>query len=240
MLLAARIDRTRALRLATLLAAALPATMAHAARPLLTDDARVVDARACQVESWARRNHGSTELWALPACNFTGNLELSLGGSHVREGGHGVAGDVQMQGKTIFKPLATNGWGTGLALGTVRHAHAAGGGRDWYGYVPTSVSFLDDRVVLHTNLGWLHEGTAHRTRTTWGVGTEARLGPRDWLIAETFGQGSGKPQHQIGLRHWLVPDRLQIDVTYGNRADGGRAERWFSFGLRWLSAPFLP
>ena len=32
---------------------------AHAARPLITDDARLVDAKACQVESWVRTNKDS-------------------------------------------------------------------------------------------------------------------------------------------------------------------------------------
>ena len=73
---------------------------------------------------------------------------------------------------------------------------------------------------------------------TWGLGTEAQLTERTWLIAETFGQNQGKPFHQLGLRHWLVPDRIQLDATYGNRNGGG--ERWFSIGLRLLTPAFLP
>lgn len=40
---------------------------------MITDDARTVDAKACQVETWVKFNRDSTEYWALPACNFTGN-----------------------------------------------------------------------------------------------------------------------------------------------------------------------
>ena len=57
-----------------LIAALICQPAAHAARPLITDDARTVDAYACQVESWVKNNRNSREYWALPACNFTGNL----------------------------------------------------------------------------------------------------------------------------------------------------------------------
>ena len=32
------------------------ASTAHAARPMITDDARIVDAKSCQVETWSRFN----------------------------------------------------------------------------------------------------------------------------------------------------------------------------------------
>ena len=56
----------------------------------------------------------------------------------------------------------------------------------------------------------------------------------------TFGQNAGKPFYQIGVRHWIVPNRVQIDTTYGNQIDSNMDERWFSIGLRLLSVPFLP
>lgn len=226
-------------RVATLaggLATGLIVSHAHAGRPMITDDARIVDARACQLESWIQDNRDSTEYWALPACNFTGNLELTLGGALTREAGQTATTDMVVQGKTLFKPLETNGWGIGLAVGTVRHPQAAA--RDWYAYVPTSFSFRDDAVVMHANVGWLRESANRRDYLTWGLGAEARLAERTWLIAETFGQGQDKPSYQLGLLYWLAPDRVQIDATYGNRHGGG--ERWFSIGLVFLSAPFPP
>src|SRR6188768_3556363 len=139
--------------IAALLAHLLALTpAAHAARPMITDDARLVDAKACQVESWMRSNQGSREYWALPSCNITGNLELTLGGARTAdvEGTH--TADVVLQGKTLFKPMETGGWGIGLALGAVRHP---GDGRrisDLYTYVPVSFSFYDDKFFLHTNV----------------------------------------------------------------------------------------
>lgn len=211
---------------------------ARAARPLVTDDARVVDAHACQVESWVKTNRNSTEYWALPACNLTGNLELTLGGARTGDDGGTHTSDVQIQGKTVFTTLKTNGWGMGLVLGTIYHPHPANASREQFAYVPTSFSFRNDGVVLHTNVGWIR-GEARRDRLTWGIGTEARLAVRTWLIAETFGQNQGKPFHQIGLRHWLVPDRVQLDATYGIRNGDQQGERWFSIGLRLLTPPLF-
>nr|WP_051237131.1 hypothetical protein [Ottowia thiooxydans] len=220
-----------------LLALMLTATASHAARPMNTDDARTVDPKACQVESWVRQNADSTELWAIPACNPTGNLEIAAGGSHARGDIEGSRNTVVLQAKTLFKPLEPNGWGWGLAVGTAQHARPPSG-RDWYAYIPVSRSILDDRAVLHLNVGWLREGLSRRNFMTWGIGSETQLSERVWLIGETFGQNEGRPLYQAGLRYWVVPNRVQVDATYGNRLGGG--ERWFSIGLRLLSPAFLP
>jgi hypothetical protein len=112
---------------------------------------------------------------------------------------------------------------------------------DLYAYVPMSFSFRDDRLALHTNLGWLREKENKRHRMTWGVGSEMQLmTQRTLLIAEIFGQNQGKPFYQVGLRHWLVPNYIQIDTTYGNRINTDNRESWFSIGLRLLSPAFLP
>nr|WP_238379991.1 hypothetical protein [Janthinobacterium sp. Marseille] len=215
----------------------LLAPIVQAARPMITDDARIVDDKACQLESWSRLNRGSTEYWALPACNFGGDLEVTVGGGVTHEGNTTSASDQVLQGKALLKPLASNGWGAALTVGSNRHPQA-GGGRDWYAYVPLSFSFNDDRFVLHGNTGWQrsHESNA----LTWGLGSETQLSASTWLIAESFGQNRGKPSYQMGLRHWLLPDRIQIDTTYGQRFGSDSNERWFSIGLRLLSLPFLP
>ena len=221
------------------LAALLPWGAAQAARPMVTDDARIVDAKACQVESWVKRNQDSTEYWAQPACNFTGNQELSLGGARSRDDGGTRTTDIVLQAKTLFKPLEPDGWGWGLAVGHVRHP-ASDARSDLYAYLPASFALHGERLVLHTNIGWLHEREAGRHRMTWGLGTEAQWRESTWLIGEVFGQNQGRPFYQVGLRHWLVPERVQVDATYGNRAGNGTQERWLSIGLRLLSPAFLP
>jgi len=211
------------------------------ARPLITDDARIVDAKSCQVESWVRTNRDSREYWALPGCNFTGNLEVTFGGAITKDGTGSETSDVVMQAKTLFKILEPNGWSIGLAAGNVRHPHQhrrfAG---DLYAYVPASFSFHDDRFVLHVNAGVLRQKSESQTRLTLGLGSETQVFANTWLIAETFKQIEGRPFFQAGVRHWIVPNRVQVDATYGNRFGSGSQERWFSIGLRLLSPAFLP
>jgi hypothetical protein len=226
-----------------IVAVSLMAAGAYAARPLITDDARVVDAKSCQVESWVRMEHSRTEMWALPGCNFSNDIEFTLGGGRFRQGGLN-ASDWLGQAKALIKPLASNGWGAAVSAGVVQHRPFGreASTKDVYVNVPLSFSFADDQFVLHTNTGWLREGTSRRHVGTWGLGTETQLSERVGLVAEAFGQVSRDSFYQLGLRFWVVPNRVQIDTTYGNRIGPTRGDqaRWFSIGLRLLSPAFLP
>lgn len=215
----------------------------HAARPLITDDARVVDAKSCQVESWARFEHSRREMWALPGCNFGGDVEFTAGGGRFRDDGL-TASDLLAQAKALVRPLAVNGWGAAVTAGVAQHRPFGrdASTRDVYVNVPLSFSFADDQFVLHTNTGWLHEGASRRHVATWGVAGETQISERVGVIAEAFGQVSRESFYQLGLRFWVVPNRVQIDTTYGNRigSTAGDQARWFSIGLRLLSPAFLP
>lgn len=59
-----------------------------------------------------------------------------------------------------------------------------------------------------------------------------------WLFAESFGENRGRAHYQMGARAWLVPERVQIDATWGERFGGGA--RVTTLGLVWVSPPFLP
>lgn len=208
---------------------------------MITDDARVVDPKACQVEAWAKRISGGTEYWALPACNFTGNAEVTLGGAHgpTPTGVH--TSDVILQVKSLFRPLERDGWGSGIVAGYQskpainENANLLG---NFYTYLVNSFVAGSERLVVHTNLGFTHDRESQANRLLWGVGLEGQLQPRLYLIAESYGQNVGNPFYQGGVRLWIVPDRVQVDATYGNRYGGG--ERWISMGLRLLSPAFLP
>lgn len=214
----------------------LLAPAARAARPMVTDDARLTDAQACQLETWVHLHEGSREFWALPACNPGGNLELTVGGSLTRGDPESPSGTVVMQGKTLFKPLETNDWGIGLAAGyTTKPAESLSGGP--YFYVPASFSLADDRVVLHANLGAARLRDLDATRLTWGLGSESAASERLYVIAEAFGQNIGRPSLQAGLRYWIVPGHVQVDTTVGSNLSDFRGERWLSLGLRLISPP---
>lgn len=220
---------------ALLLVSAWPA--AHAARPFVTDDARLTTAGSCQLETWARAYRHGSELWILPACNPTGHLEVTAGGgTATRAAGDGSrTEDYVFQAKTLFRTLDTNGWGAGLAIGTVRHPQVNPGPNllgNSYIYLPLSFSFADDLLILHLNAGWLRDKASGSSQRTWGVGTELNLGERWSLIAESFGNSAETPYWQAGARYSLVPGLFQLDATAGRRFGGDRDARWLSFGLR--------
>lgn len=215
---------------ACLLAAAVCASDARAARPFVTDDARLTTAGSCQVESWSRIYPSSREVWALPACNPGGNFEVTAGGGLARPDATSSSSDYILQGKTLFRSLAPGGWGMGLAFGRVLHPEVNPGPNllgNTYAYVPVSISLLDDRLITHVNFGWLKD------RATWGVGAELRLDER-WLgIAEVFGDSRNKPYTQFGTRFSLLSD-FQIDATLGAQFGASGVNRWLSLGLRYI------
>jgi hypothetical protein len=97
-----------------------------------------------------------------------------------------------------------------------------------------SFSFLDDRIVLHTNLGAIRDNVAKVSRGTWGTGAEILLiAPRLYGIVETYGQRGEKPTAHTGLRIWLVPNRVQVDTTLGVQ-NSSPERRFGTLGLRVL------
>lgn len=206
-----------------------------AARPFVTDDARLTTAGSCQLESWVRIYPDSREIWALPACNPGGNFEITAGGGRARNTGEEATNDYVFQAKTLFRALETNNWGWGMAVGAVRHPEINPGPNllgNTYAYIPFSASFRDDAIVMHGNLGWLHDRASRHDNVTWGLGGEFQLAPRLAAIAETFGDHRSQPYWQAGARFFVVPDRFQIDTTIGQQLNGPHSGRWLSVGLR--------
>lgn len=210
---------------------------AHAARPLVTDDARLTNAHSCQLESWMRSYQGGQELWALPACNLGENFEITLGGGTYRNrDDHYQTEDWVGQFKTLFKPLEPNGWGVGFAVGRVMHPDIQPGPNqlgNTYFYVPASFSWYDDAMIVHVNAGMLRDRQQARNKLNMGLGAEFQLGGPFKGVAEVFGDHTQSPFYQVGLRYSLVPDVFQVDGTLGQQVDGNRQTQWLSIGLRW-------
>lgn len=222
--------------LMVLCAALVAAGSAMAARPFMTDDARLTTEGSCQLESWTRQYSDRHEFWALPACNPGGNFEITAGAGRFRSDGLPGSSDQVLQGKTLFRTLQTNGWGWGLAVGRVWHPSAQPGPNNLgaaYLYLPLSVSTMDDRVVFHANLGWSRDRQTRLDSTTWGGGMEYWAHGRVMLIAEAFGDDRQKPFVQTGLRFSVVPGLLQIDATWGTQSGSQRHNTWTSLGIRY-------
>ena len=95
----------KTIQLFLLIAASFVSSAAFAARPMMTDDARIIDPQSCQLEAWTKNNKKWDEYWALPACNPFGFFELTVGGSKAYSDDPTLPSDRIVQAKTIFKEL---------------------------------------------------------------------------------------------------------------------------------------
>jgi len=190
-----------------------------AGRPFFTDDARLTEAQACQLELWWHAAPDVHEGWVLPACNPLGNFELTFGVTTFENDGTDRTDSVVLQGKTLLRPLETGNYGIGFAAGVSR-ANEGGAGTD-YAYLPVSVLSGTGATTVHVNLGCLHDRERESTRTTWGVGIGHDLTERLFAFAEVF--DSTDPTVHGGFSFRVIPDRLHLDVTYGRTvADSDR------------------
>jgi hypothetical protein len=221
--------------------AGLTPVPAIAGRPAVTDDARLLDEKACQLETWFRRIEDATTYYFMPACN-PGFGELHVGGAWTHAGGQEHLSDVALQFKTLLKPWEGHGWSMALSLGTDRLAGIAKAGSwpgDYYLNVPFTVG-NDETWLLHVNAGALRQRETGKTVGTWGLAAEFAASPGLTVIPETFGSDRGRPFYQLGVAYELVKNRVQVDGSFGNRASSGSAERYFTIGLKLQSPPFLP
>jgi hypothetical protein len=200
---------------------------AHAARPLVTEDAAILAHGYCQLETWMQHNDGSTDYWAAPHCHAGENWELIAAFGHL--GAPAGGGQRVLKAKTALRPLARNDWGVGLVLAD---QFGAGDGidGDLALTVPLSVSLLDNRVLVHANAGWLRRRSGP-FGVTWALAGEWNVTARAGLTLEAYGAGHAHSYLQAGARYDLVPRRVTLDAAIGNRFGLHRAERYIAIGL---------
>jgi hypothetical protein len=223
---------------------ALP-LVAEAGRPLVTEDARTLDNKACQLESWVDRTQGrAIHAWAVPACTYAG-VEVQVGGERTRENGKSAATTVYTQGKYAFRSVDEGPWGAGIVVGLQRSPRREEK-NDWgdaYMILPFSFWLgADDnlRPVVHLNVGTTRVRDEGRNLTLWGAAWEMPLTDRLTVLGETYGENAAKPFFRLGGRYTVVDKVLDVDLTYVMRSGGTRDDRLWSLGFHWQTAPLLP
>lgn len=227
---------------------ALPAQTS--AQQFVTDDAAIVDYRACQVEAWV----GEAASWVLPACQPVSKLEVSAGLGLVREAG-GSNPEYVLQGKLLLREGGPGRVGVGLVAGAGFGplSQVAGDGvAGAFAYVPVSVSIGEDRLILHVNGGWHYERDEHEHngvihadahhQATWAARADLllpMLRERVTAIGEVFAEGRTRPEFQVGLRTVLLPGRLGFDVSWGGHTVSGFRGAGWALGFAWTPPPFF-
>ncbi len=211
--------------------------MHNTARAMDVDDAQILDTGKCQLESWLRFNTDGTQRILSPACHVMGKLELNIAGTFEKDAQGMVLTDGQLQGKYVLKPLNDEDYAISMMMGAVRHTEPDDRDKSWsyFAKVPLSFVFRNGDVMLHTNWGMNHNQVGNTTRLTWGIGNEIKLNPRFNLLGEVFGENKGKPFFQAGVRTILIPEKVELDLTYGNKTGWDHDGRFVLLGLRLIS-----
>lgn len=228
--------------------------MAHAVRPFITDDARVVGDKLAQVESWVRGDRTSFQHWVMFAVGAWAPIELSLGavqGATYEDApaAYSVAGPL-MQAKVLLWDPKANRWpGMALSLGAtapVGHGELAPPSWERFAYLALTESlFSDDRLLIHGNLGLSVVGSEHgegsQANFNWGIGTQLRLFAGLHIVAELISGDPYEPTSggagQAGVRY-IVNKKLQLDATVGGGLWGATPlPTWGTAGVRLVGGP---
>jgi hypothetical protein len=231
-------------RLAAIVAA-LAATcgpVAWAGAPLVTDDAAVLEAKTCQLESWIEFARGARAYWAVPACNFTGNLELAVGGAGVNPDGTPSSHQLALQAKAVFAQGDNDRWSMGAVGGVVRDSGPVESDASSRAYYAKALLSLrpSDALEVDLNLGASNDFGAGATIAA-GVALQYEIVPRATLLAEIFRDERGPGKFQVGARYGFDAAPIEAYVSYGNRLGSASADAWWVIaGIRVYTKPFLP
>ena len=221
---------------ALLACVALPAL---AARPLTTEDASILDDKACQLEAWLDFAREATQGWIVPACNFGGHLEWQVGVARTHAKGESRFSDAYAQVKSARK-IGEGPWSVGGVLGVTRRGLEARV-RRWDNPYWLAIGTGEfGSFSAHGNLGWSHDRETGRDLTPWGIAIEHATHPRLTLLAEAFGVNRERPFLRAGLRHAAIAERLDLDFSVVARAGGGRSDRLVSVGFLYQTGRLLP
>lgn len=201
---------------------------AHAGASLYVDDASIVPAGQCQLESWLRAAAPGRELSLVPACHVAGT-EFGLGLSdYARPSQTHTAA---FGAKRVVHEAASQRWALAASLGANWNA-SRGEFEGWNFNLPLSVTGdAAGRGHWHFNLGW--NAPKHgRDALTAGIGAEFALRSRWTALAEIFADQHGSRVAQLGVRREFDASH-SIDLLVGHQNDGARSP-WLTLGFNVL------
>ncbi len=195
------------------------------AQQMVVDDAAVTTHRSFQIETW----YGTEESWFQPAVSASRWLEITAG--LIFDSSAGFETDNWfVEFKAVPGDLDEAGWAYGLVFAPVFDFD--GDFREFYSYVPVSINFLNDTSVLHLNLG--AEGSdadGWEYGFTSGIRGDFGITDRVMILSEIFTSNLGTPSFQAGLRFTLLPDLVELDITYGENFRRGMSYPGFNIGV---------
>ena len=179
------------------------------AQQMFVDDAEVTTYRSFQIESW----YGSRESWFLAAISPVRGLELGTGIGFDSRDAFDPSNWI-LEAKFARVNLEERGSAIGLAAGLVYNFD--GDFEEYFAYIPVSRMILNNSSVLHFNAGFdavLVEEWSYDLIT--GIRGDFGITDRFTLLTEVAAANFDDAFYQAGIRISLVPDLLEMDITYG-------------------------
>lgn len=219
--------------------AALPVT-ARAERPLATEVADTIPAGHCQLEGWADHNNGAHEGHFAPACGLVPGFEMAA------EWAGSMPSRSDVQNRLLgFKwgPewLEWEGARFGIKGLRVQERTPSADDTSWHNHGTvlmgiTSVP-LDPNWTVHAHLGrnFMHNG--EKDAMVYGVGLVWTPTDHWMLFAEVVGDHLHTATQTVGVRYWILPDKLGVDLTqtHSNATPGSSRT---GFGIGWYLIHF--
>lgn len=213
---------------------AVPACLAG--RPLVTEDAGVLDAQACEVQAYALRQ---TERDASPAqgahvdlaCGVGSGTQLGLGYQRIRQDGESNR-TLEFNGKTAIRAMSEQETGLAVAYGYGQASNPGSPLAHDQLVLRLAASRPVGDFLVHGNLGLLRTRSSPRNNLVWALAAEREgaLGPVD-LAVEVFGDNRNPAWAQLAARWVLIKERLNLDASIGQQASGSRP-RLVTVGLK--------
>lgn len=195
----------------------LPAA-AFAARPLVTDDAGVLDPRACELEAVVGRQREETSTNTAAGqlgCGVGANSQLTLAFTRSRETEEPATRAVGLSSKTALGwfPDGPAQWALSMSLG---REHALEGEQAELTATVVLIATVKatDRFTWHANLGWINRRPARVNTTSWNLAGEYAVAPLLDLTAEVYGDDRSRPWLAAGARLNLGP-AWSLNASYG-------------------------
>lgn len=214
----------------------------RAGAPLVTDDAAIVDAKSCQFEAWIDASRSARGYWFVPACNVSGNLELSIGLAAINPDDAASSRQVSLQAKTVVGQGGNGFWSVGAVAGFVRDSATAApdaSSSSYYGKALLSLYFTET-LEIDVNLG-ASDAFGAGTTVVGGAAIQYEFVPRTTFLAEVFRDERGPGKFQVGARYAFDSTPIEAYVSYGGRLGSAAGDTWWVIaGLRIYTAPFLP
>ncbi len=197
------------------------------ADPLLnTDDADIVSAKNCQLESAVTRPSGSQASYQLnTACQFIEGVESLI--SYTDQFVDAGKGQWSAQVKGVIQPMSQ--WGMAASLQISQQNEKDKESIQWFLNIPFSLVYLNNSLHIDSNIGYQYS-PRNLNLLRWSLASNLALTPKTSVSVETYNQDQHAPLLQSAIHYSILPNILTFEASIGQRLNTFR-ERWFGFGL---------